>query len=155
MGRAEAMERIAKASPAWNSTLRTTCVATMLEGGHAHNALPQLAAANVNCRVQPDESLDTLLETGVLGVIGWMWLFGRAIRRLGARAKLERDTPDGWLPVAMASSLAGFVASMWFYDAFTFTQGDFLMHLLIGFIAVLLLLPVANRTGAARSAVRP
>ncbi len=33
--------------------LRTTCVATMLEGGHAQNALPQLAAANVNCRVLP------------------------------------------------------------------------------------------------------
>jgi acetylornithine deacetylase/succinyl-diaminopimelate desuccinylase-like protein len=62
-GDREAMERIAKASPAWNSTLRTTCVATMLEGGHAHNALPQLAAANVNCRVQPEETLDTLLAT--------------------------------------------------------------------------------------------
>ncbi len=53
----EAMKRIAQASPAWNSMLRTTCVATLLEGGHAHNALPQLAAANINCRVQPDDSL--------------------------------------------------------------------------------------------------
>jgi acetylornithine deacetylase/succinyl-diaminopimelate desuccinylase-like protein len=59
----EAMKRIAAASPAWNSMLRTTCVATMLEGGHAHNALPQLAAANVNCRVQPDDSLDYVLAT--------------------------------------------------------------------------------------------
>src|SRR5262245_18759337 len=55
-GTQDAMERIARASPAWNATLRTTCVATMLEGGHALNALPQLAAANVNCRVQPDET---------------------------------------------------------------------------------------------------
>jgi acetylornithine deacetylase/succinyl-diaminopimelate desuccinylase-like protein len=59
----EAMRRIAAASPAWNSMLRTTCVATMIEGGHAHNALPQLAAANVNCRVQPDESLQYILDT--------------------------------------------------------------------------------------------
>jgi acetylornithine deacetylase/succinyl-diaminopimelate desuccinylase-like protein len=52
----EALKRLAAASPVWNSMLRTTCVATMLEGGHAPNALPQLAAANVNCRVQPDDS---------------------------------------------------------------------------------------------------
>jgi acetylornithine deacetylase/succinyl-diaminopimelate desuccinylase-like protein len=58
-----AMRRIAEASPAWNSMLRTTCVATMLEGGHAVNALPQLAAANVNCRVEPDDSLQYVMDT--------------------------------------------------------------------------------------------
>ena len=36
--------------------LRTTCVATLLDGGHASNALPQRAQANVNCRILPDES---------------------------------------------------------------------------------------------------
>ena len=40
--------------PAHNSRLRTTCVATMLEGGHAMNALPQRATATVNCRILPD-----------------------------------------------------------------------------------------------------
>jgi acetylornithine deacetylase/succinyl-diaminopimelate desuccinylase-like protein len=39
--------------PSWNSTLRTTCVSTMLSGGHATNALPQRAMANVNCRIFP------------------------------------------------------------------------------------------------------
>jgi acetylornithine deacetylase/succinyl-diaminopimelate desuccinylase-like protein len=39
----------------YNSTLRTTCVATRLEGGHANNALPQTARATVNCRVLPGE----------------------------------------------------------------------------------------------------
>jgi acetylornithine deacetylase/succinyl-diaminopimelate desuccinylase-like protein len=43
--------------------LRTTCVATQLEGGHAKNALPQLAAANVNCRVLPDDSVDYVTST--------------------------------------------------------------------------------------------
>jgi acetylornithine deacetylase/succinyl-diaminopimelate desuccinylase-like protein len=60
-GDPEAMKRISQTSPAWNSMLRTTCVATMLEGGHATNALPQLAAANINCRVQPDDSLDYVM----------------------------------------------------------------------------------------------
>ena len=42
------------AEPGYNSRLRTTCVATMLQGGHAQNALPQLAQATVNCRILPD-----------------------------------------------------------------------------------------------------
>lgn len=56
-GDSAAMARVAAATTAWNATLRTTCVATQLEGGHAKNALPQLAAANVNCRVLPDHSV--------------------------------------------------------------------------------------------------
>jgi acetylornithine deacetylase/succinyl-diaminopimelate desuccinylase-like protein len=43
--------------------LRTTCVATMLEGGHAVNALPQLAAANVNCRILPEDSTEYVQGT--------------------------------------------------------------------------------------------
>jgi len=42
-------------TPAYNARMRTTCVATRLEGGHADNALPQTAAAIVNCRVLPGE----------------------------------------------------------------------------------------------------
>jgi acetylornithine deacetylase/succinyl-diaminopimelate desuccinylase-like protein len=57
-GSTDAMQRVATASPLWNSTLRTTCVATQLEGGHAMNALPQLAAATVNCRVLPEDSIE-------------------------------------------------------------------------------------------------
>jgi acetylornithine deacetylase/succinyl-diaminopimelate desuccinylase-like protein len=44
--------------PRYSSMLRTTCVATMLSGGHATNALPQLAEANVNCRIYPTETAD-------------------------------------------------------------------------------------------------
>jgi len=62
-GSQESMERVAAASPAWNSTLRTTCVATMLEGGHAINALPQLAAATVNCRVLPEDAPEYVKST--------------------------------------------------------------------------------------------
>jgi acetylornithine deacetylase/succinyl-diaminopimelate desuccinylase-like protein len=62
-GSEDAMRRIAQASVAWNATLRTTCVATQLEGGHAINALPQLAAATVNCRVLPEDSIDYVKST--------------------------------------------------------------------------------------------
>jgi acetylornithine deacetylase/succinyl-diaminopimelate desuccinylase-like protein len=62
-GSQEAMQRVAASSPAFNATLRTTCVATLLEGGHAMNALPQLAAATVNCRVLPEDSADYVATT--------------------------------------------------------------------------------------------
>jgi acetylornithine deacetylase/succinyl-diaminopimelate desuccinylase-like protein len=45
-------------NPSYNAQLRTTCVATMLEGGSAINALPQLATANVNCRIMPGEPVE-------------------------------------------------------------------------------------------------
>jgi acetylornithine deacetylase/succinyl-diaminopimelate desuccinylase-like protein len=44
------------AIPDWNSTMRTTCVATMMTAGQAPNALPQRAMANVNCRILPGHS---------------------------------------------------------------------------------------------------
>ena len=52
---AEAVARLS-ADPISNSTLHTTCVATRLEAGHANNALPQMARANVNCRILPGHS---------------------------------------------------------------------------------------------------
>ena len=48
---------------AYNSMLRTTCVATMLQAGHARNALPQKATANVNCRILPQESVADVQRT--------------------------------------------------------------------------------------------
>jgi acetylornithine deacetylase/succinyl-diaminopimelate desuccinylase-like protein len=51
------------ANPGYNSQLRTTCVATTLEGGHAVNALPQLASAKVNCRIMPGEPVEEVKAT--------------------------------------------------------------------------------------------
>lgn len=45
-----------------NATIRTTCVATMVEAGHARNALPQRAHANVNCRIIPGETIEQVKE---------------------------------------------------------------------------------------------
>jgi acetylornithine deacetylase/succinyl-diaminopimelate desuccinylase-like protein len=49
--------------PTWNGMLRTTCVATILDAGHATNALPQRARANVNCRIYPGESGESVRQT--------------------------------------------------------------------------------------------
>ncbi len=48
-------QRLAK-TPFYNAMLRTTCIPTLLEGGHAENALPQMARAMVNCRLIPGEA---------------------------------------------------------------------------------------------------
>ncbi|MDI1365379.1 MAG: M20/M25/M40 family metallo-hydrolase, partial [bacterium] len=53
----EALKAVA-ADPMWNSMLRTTCVATLVNAGHAPNALPQRATANVNCRILPGTPVD-------------------------------------------------------------------------------------------------
>jgi len=48
------------AQPPYNAQMRTTCVATRLEGGHAENALPQLARATVNCRILPGQPIEDI-----------------------------------------------------------------------------------------------
>ena len=55
---APALALVSGQDPGWNATLRTTCVATMLEAGHATNALPQRARANINCRIFPGVSAE-------------------------------------------------------------------------------------------------
>jgi acetylornithine deacetylase/succinyl-diaminopimelate desuccinylase-like protein len=57
-----AVHRLSSA-PYYNSLLHTTCVATMLSGGHARNALPQTARANVNCRIFPGEDPEEVHKT--------------------------------------------------------------------------------------------
>ena len=58
----DAIQRLS-ANPYYNSLLHTTCVATMLSGGHAPNALPQSARANVNCRIFPGEDPEEVRKT--------------------------------------------------------------------------------------------
>jgi len=62
-----AVETLARL-PYLNAMMRTTCVATMLQGGHAANALPQTATANVNCRMLPGEAPEDV-RTTLLGVL--------------------------------------------------------------------------------------
>lgn len=58
-----ALERLYAVSPTHNSTVRTTCVATKVDAGHADNALPQRARATVNCRILPGEPIAEVQTT--------------------------------------------------------------------------------------------
>ncbi|HLL77193.1 MAG TPA: M20/M25/M40 family metallo-hydrolase [Pyrinomonadaceae bacterium] len=57
-----AVKRLSE-TPYYNALLRTTCVPTLLQGGHAENALPQLARATVNCRILPQETAEQVRQT--------------------------------------------------------------------------------------------
>jgi len=59
---AAALARV-RQNPSYNSILHTTCVATMLDAGHAPNALPQRAGANVNCRIFPGHTQEEIRQT--------------------------------------------------------------------------------------------
>ncbi len=70
---AAAAARLSASLPYWNAMMRTTCVATLISGGHAVNALPQAATANVNCRILPgvspaavrDKLVEVLADPGI------------------------------------------------------------------------------------------
>src|SRR6202023_258460 len=64
-----AAEAIVSKDRSYHSMLRTTCVATLLEGGHANNALPQRAVANVNCRIFPGETVEGT-QAALIAAIG-------------------------------------------------------------------------------------
>jgi acetylornithine deacetylase/succinyl-diaminopimelate desuccinylase-like protein len=82
--------------PRYNSTLRTTCVATMLSGGHATNALPQTASATINCRMLPNtnpadvraEIVKALADTGLV---------------VSAAPAMRPSAPSPLLPEVMSS----------------------------------------------------
>jgi acetylornithine deacetylase/succinyl-diaminopimelate desuccinylase-like protein len=57
-----AARRLEASSAYYNAMMRTTCVATMMNAGHAENALPQTATAIINCRMLPDDNSDSVLS---------------------------------------------------------------------------------------------
>lgn len=67
-GNAKAVATVSNASPSWAAMLHTTCVATMLDAGHATNALPQRARANVNCRIFPGVTQETVRQALVSAI---------------------------------------------------------------------------------------
>jgi hypothetical protein len=114
----------------------------------AETVLPQTSSG----QILDDQWLGNLLEIGIFGVFGWIWLFTRVVRRLGSRALRERASPDGWLPVALAASITCYAISMYFYDASGFMQATVLMYILLGCAGSLLWLPVSPGRSATSDA---
>jgi polysaccharide biosynthesis protein PslJ len=93
-----------------------------------------------NAPILDDQWLATLLETGLLGIFSWIWLFGRAYRRLARRARSD-DSSQGWLVAALAASIIAFPIGMMTYDAFSFIQVNLMVYVLLALGAVMLQLP--------------
>ena len=85
----------------------------------------------VNAPILDDQWLGTLIETGIVGFLAWIWLFVHVIRRLGRAAK-EDDSARGWLFVGLTGAVAGYAVSMTVYDAFSFAQEALLLFILLG-----------------------
>ena len=102
---AEAARKLSE-DKAYNSMLRTTCVATMLTGGHASNALPQRATANVNCRILPDESPADVRAT-IERVVA------NPSIKVTASGEDARNSPPSPLTPALMSQIEGITSQMW------------------------------------------
>ena len=103
------------ADPRYNSTMRSTCVATTIEGGHAKNALPQRAKANVNCRILPDAETKDIIATitKVIGDPKVVVTIGNAARNSPATVaspalmrELDRITQEMWPGVGVIPTMS-------------------------------------------------
>jgi polysaccharide biosynthesis protein PslJ len=97
-----------------------------------------------NAAILDNQWLKTLLETGILGLVGWIWFFVAFVRRTGKRAKKD-ESDYGWLLAAISGSVAAFAVGMLLYDAYSFVQVTFLMYILTALGAALLVMPEKNR----------
>jgi polysaccharide biosynthesis protein PslJ len=90
-----------------------------------------LQAKGVQANVLDDQWLGTLLETGALGFVGWLWFFVRAVKKFGGEAKRDQSQ-RGWLLTAITASVAAYAIGMMTYDAFSFIQVTFLLFIFVG-----------------------
>ena len=89
---------ILRADPNYNNRLRTTCVATQLAAGHAPNALPQRARANVNCRMAPTSSTEET-RAALIAAIGDPKVSVTPVAPLGKRAPVPPLSPQIMGPI--------------------------------------------------------
>jgi polysaccharide biosynthesis protein PslJ len=83
-----------------------------------------------NAAILDNQWLSFLLETGIVGLVAWIWLFARFGR---AMAHGARDpSPIGWLYAGLAASVIAYAIGMVTFDAFSFVQVTFLLFVLLG-----------------------
>jgi polysaccharide biosynthesis protein PslJ len=95
-----------------------------------------VGAPGFDGQILDDQWLGTLVETGVLGVFAWLWLFVRSVRRLVREAQEDRSD-NGWLLTALTASIVSFGVGMFFFDAFAFTQCTVIFFFLLALSSVL------------------
>jgi acetylornithine deacetylase/succinyl-diaminopimelate desuccinylase-like protein len=105
---AGAIERLSE-SPFYNARMRATCVATRLEGGHANNALPGMARANINCRILPGHTPDEV-QTTLEKVIADPEI---SISQLAAPGAGLRSNPRSTLQPEVMHAIEKVVNEMW------------------------------------------
>ncbi len=101
--------------PAQNGVMRTNCVATRVDGGHANNALPQRATANINCRVLPGHSLEEIRQE-LIRVVADPGVTVRFVADNGQVSDVapeRRGYPPPPLNPAVVKPLNAVVAQMW------------------------------------------
>jgi acetylornithine deacetylase/succinyl-diaminopimelate desuccinylase-like protein len=111
---ADAMTRLS-VIPKYNAILRTTCVATRLAGGHANNALPQSASANVNCRIFPGHSREEV-RLQIIRIFNDPKVTVRYVNDAGEvmdRAPETKGVPPTELQPEVMRPLEKVVAQMW------------------------------------------
>jgi O-antigen ligase len=138
--------RLAKLGPALEEWSRTPLLG---RGFGTRITVGQTA----NATILDDQWLGALLETGFVGVAGWLWLFVRSVRRLTRAAKQEPGE-DSWLMAALAASTTAFGVSMLVYDAFSFIQNVFVLFILLALGATLLRLRTPGFEPALRLPLR-
>jgi acetylornithine deacetylase/succinyl-diaminopimelate desuccinylase-like protein len=113
--------------PVYNAQIHTTCVATMLEAGHAENALPQTARATVNCRIMPGEPVAEV-ERALIAAVDDPKIaivpIGTAVLSPPSRldpkimGAVERLTAEMWPGVPVIPTMsAGYTDSRWLRNA--------------------------------------
>lgn len=131
--------RLADLGPALDEWSRTPFLGQGF-GTRVTNAEGATSQSPTGAQILDDQWLGILLELGLAGALAWAWLFGRAIRRLGRRARSDPG-PDGSLAAALAASLAALATGMLTFDAFAFIQVMFLGFVVLAFGAVALRRP--------------
>jgi O-antigen ligase len=90
----------------------------------------QTTGPKTNARILDNQWLGTAVETGLVGMLAWVWIFGRFIRRTG-RASKDDDSERGWLLAAFAASATAFAVGMFTFDAFSFIQVTFALFIVL------------------------
>jgi O-antigen ligase len=92
---------------------------------------------NANTRLLDDQWLGTLLDTGLVGVIGFAWLLGRYVVRISSASR--RSGVDGVMLAALASAVFAYAIGMFTYDALSFTQVSLVLFVLLAIGSALVL----------------